>query len=120
MSTLTIEPQPIPLREDESGTIRIGESRVLLETVICAFDDGASPEAIVEGYDTLTLSDVYAVLAYYLRNPDQVKDYLRKREAECEDLRRQIEAAQPPRPGMRATLLARRAQRENDRVAPPH
>jgi hypothetical protein len=42
-----------PIREDDTGALRVGESRVLLELVIHAFQDGATPEAIVQRYDTL-------------------------------------------------------------------
>ena len=36
-----------PLREDAAGAVRVGDSRVLLELVIHAFQDGATPETIV-------------------------------------------------------------------------
>jgi uncharacterized protein (DUF433 family) len=66
--SLVLEPKtlPLPLREDESGAIRVGNSRVLLELVIQAFQDGASPESIVRAYSTLSLSDVYLTVGYYL------------------------------------------------------
>ncbi len=44
---LVLERETPPLREDETGSVRVGNSRVLLETVIRAFQDGASPESIV-------------------------------------------------------------------------
>ena len=37
---------------------RVGNSRVLLETVIRAFQDGKSPESIVNRYSTLSLSNI--------------------------------------------------------------
>jgi len=37
---------------------------VLVELVIQAFQDGATPEAIVQRYPTTTLADIYAVIAY--------------------------------------------------------
>ena len=51
-----------------AGGLRVGRSRVLLELVIRAFQDGATPEAIVQRYPTTTLADIYAVVAYYLRH----------------------------------------------------
>jgi hypothetical protein len=45
--SLVLKPEALPLREDKPGAIRIGNSRVLLELVIQAFQDGASPESIV-------------------------------------------------------------------------
>ena len=38
---LTIQTDPIPLRVDEHGVIRVGDSQVLLDIVIRAFNNGA-------------------------------------------------------------------------------
>ena len=59
----TIEPVTVPLREDPPGVFRVGDTRVLLEVVVQAFRCGATPETIVQPYDTLSLPGVYAVLA---------------------------------------------------------
>ena len=56
---LVLERETPPLYEAQTGAIRVGNSRVLLETVIRAFQDGASPESIIHRYSTLSLSDVY-------------------------------------------------------------
>jgi uncharacterized protein (DUF433 family) len=97
----------VPLRQDASGTIRVGESRVLLELVIRAFQEGATPEAIVQTYDTLRLADVYAVIGYYLVQPAPIDEYLQQRESAAEATRLRIEAGQPSRSNLRATLLTR-------------
>jgi uncharacterized protein (DUF433 family) len=89
------------------GVLRVGKSRVLLELVIQAHQQGTSPEAIVEMYDTLDLADVFAVIAYYLAHRAEVEDYLRKSEQEAEAIKRQIEASQPARPGLKEELSAR-------------
>src|SRR5262249_56369332 len=106
-----LEKQPltlaIPLHEDPPGVLRVGRSRVLLELVIRAFQRGQTPEGIVQSYDTLRLSDVYAVVSYYLANPAPFDEYLRERDVAADQLRRKIEAAQPPRENLRAILLAR-------------
>ena len=64
--SVVIETEAPPLQQDATGALRIGASRVLLELVIQAFQDGATPETIVQRYPTTTLSDIYAVIAYYL------------------------------------------------------
>jgi uncharacterized protein (DUF433 family) len=64
---IIIQPETPPLRQDASGALRVGSSRVLVELVIRAFQDGATPEAIAQRYPTATLADIYAVIAYYLR-----------------------------------------------------
>ena len=50
--TLIIEPQPVPLRKDPDGTWRVGNTRVLLDLVIHAFNVGRTPEDIIQSYDT--------------------------------------------------------------------
>lgn len=107
MTSLSLDPIVAPLRVDDHGAIRVGNTRVLLDLVIHEFQNGATPEGIVESYDVLSLSDVYAVLTHYLQNPGPIDDYMHRREDEAQVLRREIEAAQPPRPNLRETLLAR-------------
>ena len=109
---LTIHTDPNPLRVDDHGVVRIGDSQVLLDIVIREFNNGAEPEAIAHGYPTLTLADVYSAIAYYLRHPTEIEDYLQARRQEAQTLRQEIEAKQPSRVELRAKLLARKAQRE--------
>jgi uncharacterized protein (DUF433 family) len=73
-----------PLREDAFGAIRVGRTRVLLDLVVHSFQDGATPESIVDCYPTLSLPDVYAVIAYYLNHQSDVDEYLRERELKAE------------------------------------
>jgi uncharacterized protein (DUF433 family) len=91
--TLTLHTDPIPLRIDEHGVIRVGDSQVLLDVVIREFNNGAEPEAIAHGYPTLNLADVYGVIAYYLRHRKEIDDYLHIRRQEAEKLRQEIEAS---------------------------
>jgi uncharacterized protein (DUF433 family) len=105
---LALQTDPVPLREDAGGAIRVGETRVLLDVVIQSFEDGDTPETIVQQFDTLRLSDVYAVIAYYLRHRDEVRAYLERREGQAEAVRRKIEATQGDLGDFRARLLARR------------
>jgi uncharacterized protein (DUF433 family) len=97
-----------PLRQDASGAVRIGRSRVLLELVVRAFQDGATPEAIVQRYPATDFADVYAAIAYYLRHRDEVERYLTEREQQAEAVRQRIEAHQGDLAVIRSRLLARR------------
>src|SRR5687768_13732941 len=103
--SFTIQPEYPPLRLDSSGAYRIGESRVLLELVIEAFNDGATPETIVQQYPTTTLSDIYAVIAYYLRHRDEVAAYLCERETVAKFVRQKIDARQGDLREFRTRLL---------------
>ena len=93
--SFVLERETPPLREDRTGAIRVGNSRVLLETVIRAFQDGASPESIVHRYSTLSLSDVYSTIGYYLRHQNAVEAYLSQREQMAESVRQRLLSIQP-------------------------
>jgi uncharacterized protein (DUF433 family) len=111
--SIAIEPVVVPLFDDGEGGLRVTGTRVLLERLIHAYEHGATPEAIVQSYETLRLEDVYAVLSWYLRHQADGDEYLRRRGAEAESLRREIEAAQPDRAVLRARLTARRQSNES-------
>jgi uncharacterized protein (DUF433 family) len=110
-TTLMVLAEAPPLREDDAGAVRIGESRVLLELVVRAFQDGATPETIVQRYPTLALPDVYAVIAYYLRHRTEVEHYLATRERKAEEVSRRTRSHQGDLGGIRARLLAHREAR---------
>ncbi len=106
--SLTIQTEAPPLRLDETGAIRIGDSRVLLEVVMAEFQGGATPEAIARNYSTITLADAYATIAYALRHPREIEAYLAERERMAEEVRAKIEAAQGDLGEIRRRLLSRR------------
>ena len=54
--------EPIPLEFTADGVIRVGGTRVPLETVVQVFDSGATPEEIAQDFPVLRLGDVYAVI----------------------------------------------------------
>jgi len=106
---IRLQTEAPPLRRDSSGALRIGNSRVLLELVIRAFEDGATPETILQQYPTTTLTDVYGVIAYYLRHKDEVNTYLAEREQTAEEVSRRINSRQQGElTDLRKRLLARK------------
>ena len=102
-----VEPMTVPLREDPAGVLRVGDTRVLLEVVVHAFQCGATPETIVQSYDTLSLADVYAVLAYCLTHRAQIDEYMKRCDAEALDVRRRVQATQADQSGVRERLIQR-------------
>lgn len=104
--SLALEHETPPLYADETGAIRVGSSRVLLEVVIRAFQDGASPESIVHRYSTVSLSDVYNTIGYYLRHQDAVEDYLAQREQLTESVQQRLSNMQPDLTLIRSRLLS--------------
>lgn len=109
--SVIVSTSEIKLTQTDAGVLRVSDSRVSLDTVILAFTQGATPEQIVEDYDSLELSEVYAVVSYYLQNREEVENYLERRKVERDQLRRQIEARCNPQ-GIRERLLARRRKTE--------
>src|SRR5262247_3586781 len=105
--TISIQPETPPLRQDTSGGLRVGSSRVLVELVIRAFQDGATPEAIAQRYSTAALADIYAVIAYYLRHGQEVDAYLAEREQQAQEVRQRIEHHQGDLADLRWRVLAR-------------
>ena len=89
-------PEPIPIRVDEHGRLRVGNTRVLLDLVIYAFRLGHTPETITSQYPALSLEDVYLAIGYYLRHRAEVDAYLEQQKAEAEAFRLAYEQANPP------------------------
>ena len=81
--------EKIPIETDEDGVIRVGNTRVTLETLVSAFINGSTAEEIVYQFPVLNLADVYAVITYYLRNRDTVEKYLNNRMQLAEQVKRQ-------------------------------
>ncbi len=108
---LTIVDTPIPLKTDQEGVVRVGGTRVTLDTVASAFKEGATAEEIVAQYPSLLLADVYAVIGYYLQHRPEVEAYLRQRQQIAAEVRHQNEARFNQQ-GIRERLLARRFQSE--------
>ncbi len=98
--------EQIPIRTDEHGRLRVGNTRVLLDLVIYSFRLGHTPETITSQYPSLSLDDVYLAIGYYLRHRDEVEAYLRQQETEAETFRQVYEREHPPKL-TRAILLER-------------
>ena len=108
--TFEVRADPVPLRVDQSGTVRVGDSRVTLDVIITAFKLGETAEEIADQYPSVRLCDVHSVLGYYLRRQNEVDEYLNARAAEADKIRIEVEHKFPPAES-RARLMKRRANR---------
>jgi uncharacterized protein (DUF433 family) len=105
---ITIQPEAPPLRMDDTGTIRVGGTRVTLDTIVQAYHDGATAEQIVQDFDSVSLEHAYAAISYYLAHRGEVDGYLTERNRQAAQLREQLEKAPSSLPDIRARLLSAR------------
>jgi uncharacterized protein (DUF433 family) len=96
----------IPLSTDSYGAIRVSGTRVLLDVIIVAFQDGATPEEIAQKFPSVARPDVYLIIAHYLTHTAEIDAYLSQRQTEAARLQCAIETRFNP-VGIRACLLAR-------------
>ena len=97
----------VKLTKTEAGVIRISDTRVSLDSVIIAFNQGSAPEQILYDYDSLSLPEIYAAISYYLQHREEVDSYLSARAEQNRELRKSNEARFGQK-GLREKLLARR------------
>lgn len=106
--SLFIEAEPVPLAADADGVYRVAGTRVTLDTLVAAYQEGATAEEMVDQYPSLKLDHIYAVIGYYLRHREEVAAYLSRRAAMAAEVRSASEKVWPPH-GVRDRLMARRA-----------
>ena len=107
-ATLLLTTETLPLQMDADGVLRVGNTRITLDTIVMAFMKGATAEEIVQQYPSVSLADVYYTIGYYLRRQPEVEAYLNRRRRQAERVRRQNESRFDPA-GIRERLRARRA-----------
>lgn len=103
---LTFDEIRVPVQVWNDGSVRVGNSRVTLATVLYAFDAGAKPEGLLEMFPGIDLADAYQLFGYYLAKSDEVAEYLSKCDAEWERVKTEIDA-QPGQKELRARIRAR-------------
>jgi uncharacterized protein (DUF433 family) len=97
----------VPIHTDADGVVRVAGTRVTLDTIVGAFEAGATAEEIAQQYPTVPLVDVYSVITYYLRHKSAVDAYLKGRDVLAKRVREEVERRFPST-GIRERLLARR------------
>jgi uncharacterized protein (DUF433 family) len=95
----------------EAGGWRVSNSRVSLDSVVHAYREGQSPEAIAGSFPSLSLEQVHGAIAFYLRNEREIDEYLAAQDERWEQLRQQSEVAN-------ADLLERLRARRSRAGAP--
>ncbi|HEY9770805.1 MAG TPA: DUF433 domain-containing protein [Coleofasciculaceae cyanobacterium] len=73
----------LPLETNADGLVQVGKTRVTLDTVVTVFKQGTTAEEIVYRYPSLKIADVYATIAFYLNNQQEVEAYLQQRQKQA-------------------------------------
>lgn len=84
--------QTINLTKTADGTIRIGKTRVTLESVVHHFSVGATAEEIWQKFPSLSLGEVYGVIAYFLNNKESVAKYILEQEGDSDEIQFETES----------------------------
>ena len=109
----------VPLRVEPNGAVRVSgpQTRVNFEFVVWSYKDGETPEQIKEALPTLELADIYTVIAYYLRNTEEVEAYLQKVDEDWERAKAEIDARYPDNASLLTRLQARRDAMQQEQRA---
>ena len=95
---------------DDDGVLRVGGTRVTLDTVVAAFEAGSTCEEIVQQYSSLRLADIYVVVGYYLTHRSELQEYLDRRAAQRDESRATTPLApRDSNAAIRDRLLGRRS-----------
>ncbi len=89
---------PIPAKsyiEQRDTGYWVEGTRISLDSVVYAFLNGDSPEAIAQQFPLLTLEQIYGAIAFYLSNREMIDSYLKEGDAEFENLQQSCRAKSP-------------------------
>ena len=110
MNELPLAPEPLPLRLDEGGVVRIGRSRISLDLVVEQYENGMRAEDLIRAYDTLYLRTsmrssltTFGIVTRYIA-------YLKRRTSEAQRHARENRNQHPRIP--REELVTRRSALE--------
>ena len=79
--------------EKRDGGYWVAGTRVSLDSIVYAFQRGASPESIQRSFPLLSLEQIYGAITFYLGHQHEVNASLRQGEADFENLRTQAREA---------------------------
>ncbi len=82
----------ISLTKTADGTIRIGKTRVALESIVHHFSLGATAEEIAQKFPSLKLAEVYGAISYFLENHETVAEYVLQQETESDEVGKEFES----------------------------
>lgn len=85
-------PDTVPLVQWEDGSVRVQGTRLLLAMILTAFQQGYTPDEINDSFPSASVTQIQAVIEWYLLNKAEGDAYLEEYEAEGERLRLEIQS----------------------------
>jgi uncharacterized protein (DUF433 family) len=64
----------------------VSGTRISLDSIVYAFQQGIPPEGIVQSFPLLTLEQVYGAITFYLANRAEIDAYLANEELEFDSM----------------------------------
>jgi len=73
--------------EERDGGYYIAGTRISLDSIVHAFQDGESPEGILRSFPMAgPLVQIYGAITFYLENKEKVETYLKEQDRRWEEL----------------------------------
>ena len=83
--------------EEREGGYYIAGTRVSLDSIVHAFQNGESPDEILRSFPMAgPLVRIYGAITFYLENKEKVEEYLRAQEQRWDALRRERQKSDDP------------------------
>lgn len=70
--------------DERYGGYYVAGTRISLDSVVYSFNHGRTPDAILESFPLLTLSQIYGAIAFYLDHREAIDRYLERKQKEME------------------------------------
>lgn len=84
------------VEQTAEGAWRVAGGRVSLDSIVHAYWEGRTPEAIVNEFPTLTAEQVYGAIAFYLRHQSEIDRHLDQQAERWQTLQRTSHAQHGP------------------------
>ena len=93
--------------EERNGGYYLAGTRISLDSVVQCFNEGLSPETIMGEFETLTLTQVFGAITFYLENQPAIDAYRMRQQQRFDATRRN---AAPLPENLRQRLVSAREQ----------
>ena len=84
-----------PYIEQRDGGYYLAGTRVSLDSIVCSFNEGRSPEAIQEDFPSLKRAHIYGAIAFYLDHQAEIRHYLENEERRIQESTIPLREANP-------------------------